>query len=306
MKKKIPGFLICVLCVLVLIPMTVHADIGPKPSVRIIFEGLGDELCYGTLLSERKTTGPSTAWDGMNIHARHNENENYYYAKLDYKTWKAFVDYEDSDGYYFLQEGWQVNETKELAWTYYPPSPFKILLYFPESNTYAVSGIYERYAFDSYFTVDMAEIDMSGVKASGVSSDIMVAVKSYDYTWESISLVARIVITILLELAIAILFGYWAKKQVIVIVGANAVTQVVLNVLLNIANYNLGSLWFTINYFLLEIVVFTVEAIFFGLVLHKLGDRPKKSWIAVLYAFVANVLSFVTGFGLAKIIPGIF
>ena len=82
--------------------------------------------------------------------------------------------------------------------------------------------------------------------------------------------------------------------------------QTVLNVLLNIANYNLGSLWFTINYFLLEIVVFTVEATFFGIVLHKLGDRPKKSWIAVLYAFVANVLSFVTGFGLAKIIPGIF
>lgn len=147
---------------------------------------------------------------------------------------------------------------------------------------------------------------MTDVDQKGVSRDILTATKSYDYTWEIVSLVARIVMTILLEMAIAILFGYWAKKQLVVIAGTNAVTQVILNVLLNIANYNLGSLWFTINYFLLEIVVFTVEAIFFGMVLHKLGEKPKKSWVGVLYALVANVLSFVTGYGLAKIIPGIF
>lgn len=306
MKGRVINWLLCVLCVMLFLPMTIHADIGPKPSVRITFEGLGDELCYGTLLSARKTTGPSSAWDGLNIHARHNENENYSYADLDYKTWKAFVDYEDSDGYYFLQEGWLINETKELAWTYYPPNPFKILLYFPESNTYAVSEIYERYAFDSYYTVDMAKIDMPGVEASGVSSAIVVATKSYDYTWEIISMAARIVITILLEVAIAILVGYRAKKQLLVIVGANAVTQVVLNVLLNIGNYNLGSLWFTIFYFLFEIVVFTIEAIMFGLVLHKLGDRPKKGWNGVLYALAANAVSFAAGYGIAKIIPGIF
>ena len=306
MRKKIPNYLLCILCVLLLLPVTVHADMGPKPSVRITFEGLGDELCYGTLLSAKKSTGPSSAWDGLNVNARHNENANYSYADLDYKTWKAFVDYEDIDGYYFLQEGWQVNETKELAWTYYPPSPFKILLYFPESDTYVVSGIYEQYAFDSYFTVDMEGIDMSSVEPSGVSEDIMLAEKSYDYTWEIISLAARIVITILIEVAIAILFGYWAKKQLTVIAGANAVTQVTLNVLLNIINYNVGSLWFTVAYFGFEVIVFTVEAALFGMVLHKLGDRPKKGCVAVIYAFVANVVSFVAGYGLAKIIPGIF
>ena len=56
------------------ISMTVRADMGPKPSVQITFKGLGDELCYGTLLSKDISTGPSTAWDGTEEDARHNGN----------------------------------------------------------------------------------------------------------------------------------------------------------------------------------------------------------------------------------------
>ena len=104
--KKFMTLLLCSIVLLVSFPMTAKADFGPKPSVQIDFEGLGDELCYGTLLSDRKSTGPSTAWDGTESDARHNENEHYSYATLDYETWKKFIDYKDSDGFYFLQESW--------------------------------------------------------------------------------------------------------------------------------------------------------------------------------------------------------
>ncbi len=52
----------------VLLPLfcsiTASADTGPKPSVKVSFEGLSDELCYGTLLSASKSTGPASVWDG--------------------------------------------------------------------------------------------------------------------------------------------------------------------------------------------------------------------------------------------------
>lgn len=53
-------------------------------------------------LPQNDSTGPSSAWDGTEESAQHNENEAYSYANLDYETWKAFVEYEDADGYYFL------------------------------------------------------------------------------------------------------------------------------------------------------------------------------------------------------------
>ena len=44
--------LLCMIMAVSAFPMTVNADMGPKASVRIQFEHMGDELCYGTLLSK--------------------------------------------------------------------------------------------------------------------------------------------------------------------------------------------------------------------------------------------------------------
>ena len=134
--KRIQTVFLLILCAVMIavgFPVTVRADMGPNPSVRIHFENMGDELCYGTLLSKTKSTGPASAWDGIEYHAKHNENKSYSYAAFDYETWKVFAEYQDEDGYYFLQEGWKVSETKKIEWTYYPPQSFKILLYYPET-----------------------------------------------------------------------------------------------------------------------------------------------------------------------------
>ena len=130
--KWFVGLLCLTMSFLLLTPVEASADMGPKPSVWILFENMGDEWCYGTLLSEKESTGPAYIWDGEEENARHKEN--YSWAEFDYETWRAFVEYEDPDGYYFLQEGWTVSETKEIAWTYYPPNRFKILLYYPASR----------------------------------------------------------------------------------------------------------------------------------------------------------------------------
>ena len=297
--KKFMTLLLCSIVLLVSFPMTAKADFGPKPSVQIDFEGLGDELCYGTLLSDRKSTGPSTAWDGTESEARHNENEHYSYATLDYETWKKFVDYKDSDGFYFLQESWRCNETKELNWTYYPPSKFKILLYFPENDTFFVSGIYERYAFDSHFTVDMNDLDVAEV----TSEPVLVAKESYNYLEEILSFVARVIATILIEIAIAYAFLYYRKKQIRFIIVVNVLTQILLNVALSIIDYRSGFLAFTFAYVGLELIVFAVEAVLYKMFLPRWNEKQRAAWLPIAYALVANAVSFLVGLQVAKLIP---
>lgn len=301
--------LLCAVLVMMVFPITASADTGPKPSVRITFENLGTEECWGTLLSSKPSTGPSSAWNGNEEDAQHNENPNGYYSyqKFGYDIWKAFVDYDEKDDYYFLQEAWQINETKELAWTYYPPNEFKILLYFPETGEYAVSGVYERYAFDSYFTVNMDGVKLSVDYNEELSSDDRLnAYKSYNYGVEIGSLVARILITIIIEMGIALLFGYREKEQLLLLVGVNSGTQIILNVLLNIINYNSGEMVFVVFYVLFELVVFAIEAILFYHLLNKISIKQKPKWLAVVYALVANAVSFGAGMMIAECLPGIF
>ena len=303
---KIFTMLLCAVMVVIIFPITASADIGPKASVCITFKNMGDEPCYGTLLSEKASTGPSSAWDGNDETARHNGNNPH--EAFDYETWNAFVEYEDVDGYYFLQEGWNVSEKKEIAWTYYPPNRFKILLYYPETETFVVSGIYERYAFDTYYTVDMNGVNIGSVEYDNeLSTDERIdAYRSYNYRVEILSLVARILLTIAIEMIVALLFCFRNRKQLALLIGVNAVTQIILNVVLNIINYNSGQMAFVFFFVLLELAIFALEAVLYCIWMKKLSDKPKKSGFYVLYSFVANAVSFGSGLLIAMWLPGIF
>lgn len=287
MKKRFWKVIPCLVLAVAALSSVVYADIGPKPSVNIEFTHGAGEAYYATLLSERDSTGPATAWGGTEKSARYHEGDE------DYDIWRAFVDYEDDNGWYFLQEFWNCTETDELRWTYYPPDPFKILLYFPESGEFYVSPVYERYAFDSYYTVDLRELGVKGVAAR----------PSYDFTWELISLAARILATIAIELGVALLFGYRGKRVLGFFAAVNAVTQVALNVALNIINFAIGSMGFTFWFVVLELVVFIAEAVVYSRMLPKRTERVKAP---VGYAFLANAVSFALGLCIAHWVPGIF
>lgn len=281
------------------LPITAKADSGPKPSVRIQFKNMGDDLCYGTLLSKEACTGPARVWDGTS------RNEQLY--DLDRDIWKAFVDYKDPDGYYFLQRGWTVSETGEIAWTYYPPGNFKILLYYPETKTFVSSGIYERYAFDTYYTVDMEGVRIGSVEYNEdlSTNERINAYRSYNYRKELLSLAVRILLTIAIEMAVALLFGFLQKKQLKILALVNITTQLLLNLLLNIIHYNAGPLIFIISYVFFEVIVFALEAGLYCKLLKKVSEK-EENWYYILYSFVANSASFWVGYYLATVLPGIF
>lgn len=275
-------------------PETAYADMGPKPSITITIDGLEGEWAdaeyYGTLLSYYDGTGPAWAYKGHD--PRYGDNP---------LIWKKFVDYKDYDDFWFLQEYWKCTGNDQFAWTYYPPSPFKVLLYFPEYETFVTSGIYEEYAFDSYYEMNLDRIVITDARVLTAELE-----ENYYFTWELISLSARVVITILLELLTAYyIFVLRKPEHVKCILVVNVFTQLVLNMALNIINYNRGPYDFTFWFVILEAAVFIIEAALYTCLIYRRDDDISEGKI-ILYAFTANMISLLSGIVIAHIVPGIF
>ena len=285
MKKAVSIFLF-VIIISALTPIIAWADAGPKPSVTIEFKGLDNVDYYATLLSSTESYGPNRAGDP------------YQQYMGSYEAYLRFTEYEDTDGFYFISYYEDCSKTNKFRWTYYPPEKFKVLLYFPDTDTFVVSDeIYERYAFDSYFR---AEVTEQGGDMPAHTSITMS--KSYRFVTETISLIIRIILTIAIELGIAWLFGLREKKIFRFIAIVNIVTQIALNLALNTINYHWGGLAFFFFYILLELSVFGLEALIYTI---QLTPEVRKGRL-ILYAFSANLASFFVGLILAVFIPFIF
>ena len=279
-KKRFLGLILAlVLCCMLALP--VYADMGPKPSVNLSLEGLEGQRYAVTLISSMEQCGP-------------------WYVDKEYDSysgpedcWQAFERYQDPDGWNFLGYLEECTDDQQFQWDYYPPNPFKILIWLAEDDTYVVSEPMERYAYDRYYIVRYNPEGGLSIR------------RSYDYTWELISLACRVVLTILVELAIAWLIGWRTKRDLRILLWTNVVTQLGLNFALNLIHYMAGSLAFTFGFFALEVVVFVVEGTAYQ---HWLccGPEPHKKSHVWLYALGANAVSMLLGFQLAKWIPGIF
>ena len=283
-----------------IIPTTAFADTAPKPSINITFTGIEGECYYATLLSKQESTGPASAYNGTNA----------YYAEDTLKAkqiWQKFVDYEDPEGFYFLQWFWDCSKENAFTWGYYPPETFEVLLYFPEYNTYMKSEICERYAFDSYYTMDLSGVNLE-IYADSESIPIVAIQKSYDYYAEILSVIARIFITIVIELGIAVVFAFRGRKQLLFLAAVNIMTQVLLNVSLNVIDNSNGWYAFLIFYILLEAIVFVAEAVVYTIFLPRMQKElavPTRRK-TIIYALTANLSSFIIGLWLAHLLPGLY
>ena len=281
--KRIAAIIACLL-MLALLPTAAFADMGPKPSVRIGIEGLDpDEPCWGTLLSEEASTGPSRAYDGENARV----------GEAGEDVWRAFVDYEDPDGYYFLQELWPCSEDGQLWWTYYPPEEFKLLLYFPETGEFVSSGKCSAYAFTSWFDARLSDGELA-------------LSKSYDYSGAIVNFAVRCALTVALECAAAyFIFRLRTPGRLKAVAAVNVITQLALNLVVNIIAYLAGSFMIAFRFFLLECLVFAAEGALYDMFFRRAGEPVpvKRCWALSL---VGNLMSYALGLWLAYAVPGLF
>lgn len=314
--------------------MKASADTGPKPSVRVTFENMGDELCYGTLLSKTPSTGPTRAWDGT-------EDGKPIFNGVKETVWRAFTEFKDEDGFYFLQWFRRADENKALNWTYYPPQTFKILLYYPDratksgaadnsagastrdsettaaSGAFCVSDVLKRYAFHSYYFVDMRNVQSETI---GTIAKIS-ATQGYDYSAEILGFFVRFIITLGVETLLALAFGLRTKRAFLTVLAANGATQVALNILLNVQLHFNNVYGVFPLYFFAELFIFAAEAALYCFILGKrknggengsADENGGKAAIVyskkrlILYAFTANLISFCIGLPLAILLPAVF
>ncbi len=297
MKKRALTLIFAILTAFTL-ALAVGADTGPKPSVVVEFDFIGDRTCYATLLSRYESTGPASAWDGESGYED--------WIGGGEEIWRAFIGYVDSDGFHYLQENWLVSDETPLAWTYYPPSEFKVLLYFPDTGEFVSSGIYERYAFDSYFdaTLSGGAIELGHEPAESA----ILLERDYDYAKELGGFFARLVITLALELLLALLFGLRDKGAFKIVLVTNIVTQIALNLTLSIyAYFNGFGFWSYLPlYFLLELAIMAVEAVVYALTFRTPRYTKVSVLRAVCYAIIANFTSLAVGYLVSIHYPAIF
>lgn len=280
------GCFLLILCMLFIHP--VSADVGDKPSLVITFENMPDAVFYGGLLS-----------DNVPGDARYN-TEHYdvdlYGEELE-PIFAAFCAYDDTDGFLYWQKIFPCSEQGTLVWGDLPPDTFKLLLYFPETDTYAVSDILEKYAHDASFVLDLDGV----VPSDGAHLDVRA---DYHLPAGIGGLLLRMVLTVLLELGVAWLFRYRTKPLVTRIIAVNVITQILLNLALVCISFKVGGFAAFIAYFLLEIPVLLIEAITYAIILPD--HRGGTWWKAVLYAIAANLVSFLVGYRLSLHFPIIF
>lgn len=254
----------------------VSADTGPKAYVKIEIEGNVNGY-YMTLLSKNDHYGPYSSEEGYDTNDEVIDN--------------IFSSYVDSDGYYYLHYYKDISD-KKFSWNYYPPSPFKILIYDSINDRFITDNkIYERTSFSTVLKIVINE--------DSLLTNSFIVEKSNKYIWSIIlGFVIRVCICLIIELIIAFIFRF-KQKQLLVVALANLFTQIILNLILGIIIYKSGlnMLLIVPVYIISEILIIIIEWLIYSLLINRVNkDNYKSVGVLLLYSVIANILSLGLGY----------
>lgn len=162
------------------------ADFGPKPSVVVEFENAGDQEYYVTLVAKEDKLGSPYS----RITAEDQPETD------DIAIWNRLVAYEDPDGMVFAGNVQKLTGDGAYVWGYYPPSEFRVLIYFPDTDSFVESSeILEQYAFDSYYQMDFNDLPENW-------NDAVAAIpvtRKYNLLWQITAFLLRLAVTVAVE-----------------------------------------------------------------------------------------------------------
>lgn len=299
MKKRWRSILTALLLLLPLAVMPVSADVGPKPSVVVALDGLEGRTCWGTLLSQQEGTGP---------YGRFYEEEAAEDPEED-RALRALLPLErmDSEGFHLLNFVKDCSDG-EFSWTYYPPHTYKIALWFPEEDALAVSGVYHRYAFDSYYRLDLSGVEL--MPGGIVELEAARLQRDYPYGASLLALAGRVALTLGAELLLALAFGLRTRQALKWVAVVNLATQLGLNLALELFTHCNGALEGMMAilalpvYLAAEAVVTLVELRIYRRKL--LGERGASGRRITAYTWTANLCSLLAGVLLSFRLPALF
>lgn len=269
------------------------ADFGPKPSVVVEFENAGDQEYYVTLVAKEDKLGSP--------YSRITDEDEQHYVNID--VWNRFMHYEDPDGMVFAGNVQKLTGDGAYVWGYYPPSEFRVLIYFPDTDSFVESSeILEQYAFDSYYQMDFNDLPENW-------NDAVAAIpvtRKYNLLWQITAFLLRLAVTVAVECLLAVLFGFKGKRQMLLVLAVNCATQLAMNLLILDESVGLF-VFYVLQYALIEVGVILAEGLVYCLALPKLATPEQNRNIhPIAFAFFGNVASFLLGFLLSNWFPMLF
>lgn len=269
------------------------ADFGPKPSVVVEFENAGDQEYYVTLVAKEDKLGSPYS----RITAEDQPETD------DIAIWNRLVAYEDPDGMVFAGNVQKLTGDGAYVWGYYPPSEFRVLIYFPDTDSFVESSeILEQYAFDSYYQMDFNDLPEN-------RNDAVAAIpvtRKYNLLWQITAFLLRLAVTVAVECLLAVLFGFKGKRQMLLVLAVNCATQLAMNLLILDESVGLF-VFYVLQYALIEVGVILAEGLVYCLALPKLATPEQNRNIhPIAFAFFGNVASFSLGFLLSNWFPMLF
>lgn len=257
-----------------LLTSTIGINNGYNQTTRITFNGI-KETCYGTLLSRTSVSGTWSSELSLDLS-----------APEEVKTF--FKGFKDEDGFFYLNYFQDLTDGL-LYWPFYPPEEFKVLLYFPDSDTFLVSDAsYHRYALSSTFEANIHD-DMIDLKTN------------YDYAKLIMITLCRILISLVISFIVTFVFYKPIRKDHPIILTSNLVFQMILHTLISVYSYRYG--FSIVEYFLFIWIFYLLFAFLQGYLYKK-----KALSIASPYfcALLSGVITYAAGLLLVDIVPSLF
>ncbi len=309
MDKKLKSFFFFLISAfsfglaLMLIPpgQPVLADTGPKSQINITIDNANpnDDLYFGFFSD--KGSGPNSLMDEGAA------SDSYFSADLEDPIIQRFYQAGlDNGGYYFMRifmlETGYFHNTNYLGFTYIAPSNFKLGIY--EANTGSLlmtnPGL-TKFTFQADYVLDLQNIDFGTLPSTATNYIIASSILTPDADTINnniLRLLGRIILTIVIELAVAILFKYRKFIPLLTIAITNLVTQIGLNFFIFNAYKTSGDIGYTLGLFIGEAIVFSLEALVYYTLFRLFKRKEKMDDIGhpILYALVANAVTLAITF----------
>lgn len=192
------------------------------------------------------------------------------------------------DYFYLLDIALNYYDTNKIIFKtgyLYQINNYKLLVYDILNDKAYFSNEINNYAFNSYYHYDFSKINGNEfeMESEGIKFVFL----------NILFFIVRLIITIGIELLIAIPFKF-DKKSIIIIIIVNAITQVLLNLLLTFGYINQGkNIFLWIYYILIEVAITLIESIIYK---RYCKIKLKHHLLVILYAFLANLVSFEISF----------
>ena len=249
----------------------VYADMGPKPASYITIKGIEGD--YVACFAAQNAFGPNIDYEMWLEYQDESWTQEY----------NPIMEYKDEEGFKWIERYYTCHDESKISFTYYCPDIYKIVIY-QNDELYKATEALEMYAYATYYEIDFSTGTINTPK------DIKVT-NTYDYLGETLGLLFRIAVTLTIEIGVFYLFRLYTKRNLNVVLIINLVTQIFLNVAINVINYTSGIISAILLLFALELIILIVEFIAYQILL-----KDKNRFLIILYPIISNLLSFGLGF----------